>query len=157
MSSPEGLDERRSEPQIPATLLLHMEERLTAHATMMERKFDKHTGDEMTRYNEILALIAQSNTDHNERHKHLLRSVESHMEKTAEIYDSFVEAFPMDKRGKPDFRGHAAAHENWIEQSKETKLLIAYVKRVVLSAAGVALSAWLTILVWNGVLHGPMK
>ena len=150
------IEERRSDPQISLAVMSHMEDRLTAHATHMERKFDNHTRDEMERYSEILALIAQSNTDHNERHKHLLQSVESHMEKTSEIYESFVEAFPADRKGRPDFHGHASAHQNWIEQSKETKELMGYVKKVVLAAAGTALASWLTFLIWNGVLHGPV-
>lgn len=150
------IDDRRVEPTISVSILAHMEERLTAHASLIERKFDSHTRDEMDRYNEILSLIAQSNADHNERHKHLLQSVESHMEKTSEIYESFVEAFPLDRKGKPDFHGHASAHQNWIEQSKETKELMGYVKKVVLAAAGTALASWLTFLIWNGVLHGPV-
>jgi hypothetical protein len=134
-----------------------MEDRLTAHAVQMERKFDNHTRDEMERYSEILALIAQSNNDRNERHKALLQSVESHMGKTTEIYEHFVEAFPADKKGKPDFHGHAAAHESWIESSKETKELVSYVKRIVLASAATALVSWVTFLIWNGVLHGPVK
>jgi hypothetical protein len=151
------IEERRSDPQISLAVMSHMEDRLTAHAVQMERKFDNHTRDEMERYSEILALIAQSNTDHNERHKALLQSVESHMDKTAEIYEHFVEAFPTDKKGKPDFHGHAAAHESWIESSKETKELLGYVKKIVLASAATALVSWITFLIWNGVLHGPGK
>ena len=151
------IEERRYDPQISLAVMSHMEDRLTVHAVQMERKFDNHTRDEMERYSEILALIAQSNNDHNERHKALLHSVESHMDKTAEIYDHFVEAFPIDKKGKPDFHGHAAAHESWIESSKETKELLGYVKRIVLASAATALVSWVTFLIWNGVLHGPVK
>ena len=151
------IEERRSDPQISLAVMSHMEDRLTAHAVQMERKFDNHTRDEMERYSEILALIAQSNSDHNERHKALLQLVESHMDKTAEIYEHFVEAFPTDKKGKPDFHGHAAAHESWIESSKETKELLGYVKKIVLASAATALVSWVTFLIWNGVLHGPVK
>ncbi len=151
------IEDRRHNPQISLAVITHMEERLTAHVLLMERKFDSHTGDEMERYAEILSLIAQSNTDHNERHTALLQSVESHMDKTAEIYERFVEAFPVDKKGKPDFHGHAAAHDSWIESSKETKELLGYVKKIVLASAATALVSWITFLIWNGVLHGPVK
>ncbi len=158
------IEDRRHDPQISLAVITHMEERLTAHALLMERKFDGHTREEMIRfddiaekYTEVLALISQSNTDHNERHKHLLQSVEAHMAKSEDIYTAFMQAFPTDKKGKPDFAGHQMAHEKWIENSTETKELMAYVKKVVLAAAATALVSWVTFLIWNGVLHGPVK
>lgn len=157
-------EERRHDPQISLAVITHMEERLTAHAKQMSEKFDSHTRDEMDRFDEIankyaevLALIAQNNIASNERHKSLLESVDNHMRKTESIYECIAEAFPADKKGKPDFAGHANAHDKWIENAKDTKQLIEYVKRVVLAAVGTALVSWVTLLVWNGVLHGPAK
>ena len=143
------------EPQISIAVLEHMEERLTYHAAQMEKKFDAHTADEMDRYNEILSLIAQSNTDHNERHKSLLISVDNHMNKTERIYESFVQAFPMDKKGNPDFRGHAMAHEAWIESAAATKELMEYIKKAIIVAMLLAFGSWIGMLVWQGFLHGP--
>lgn len=149
------IEDRRIDPQISLTVLTHMEERLTYHAAQMEKKFDEHTADEMDRYNEILSLIAQSNTDHNKRHEVLLQSVESHMNKTEHIYECFVQAFPQDKKGRPDFAGHAMAHEEWMEGAAATKELMAYIKKAIAVSIIIAVGSWIGMLVWQGVLHGP--
>ena len=147
--------ERRSEPQISLLVLEHMEARLTAHHAALLKTLDDHTDDEMERYNEILSLIAQSNSDHQERHKSLLTSVDTHMTQTAKIYESLCEAFPIDRKGKPDFHGHAAAHEAWQESAEATKDLLQYLKKTILVAMVLAVGSWAGVLIWQGFVHGP--
>ena len=153
-TEPPVLD-RRMEPQISIAVLEHMEARLTAHHTTILKTLDVHTEEEMERYNQILSLIAQSNTDHNERHKSLLISVDNHMAKTSQIYASLCEAFPVDKKGNPDFRGHAMAHEAWIESAAATKELMEYIKKAIIVSMLLAFGSWMGMLVWQGFLHGP--
>ena len=149
------IEDRRIEPQISLTVLTHMEERLARMSKAISDKFDAHTEDEMARYDEILSLIAQSNTDHNERHKLLLESVDKHMEKTAHIYEGLVSAFPQNRKGEPDFHGHAQAHDAWIESAAATRELMSYIKKSIVVAMILAMGSWAGMLVWQGFLHGP--
>lgn len=123
-----------------------MEERLANHAAHIEATFSSHTKDEMERYQEIIDKIDKVSREAAARHSTLLSA-----------FENFNEAFPVNDKGKPDFHGHAQAHKSWIEQSKEAKDLHGYVKKVVLASAATALVSWVTFLIWNGVLHGPVK
>jgi hypothetical protein len=152
--------------QISISVINHMEERLHAHAAKLQSTFDAHTVEEMERYQEILDKIEENNQNaqirHNNlseqlnaRHDTLLTSVSGYMDRTTNAMNGLHDAFPLDKKGKPDFHGHAAAHEMWIENAGATRELISYVKKVVLAGVTSALVCWVGALIWQGILHGP--
>jgi len=91
----------------------------------------------------------------NGRIDQLMRSIDSYTEKTEEVFTALGDAFPTDRRGKPDFLGHANAHQHWMEEAKESKELRAYIKKVVLASAAVAIVSWLAVVVWPAFLQGP--
>lgn len=118
-----------------------MEERLAAHADHMEGVFNAHTKDEMERYDSILRLIERNNEENKHRHESLMSAVS--------------DAFPLDGKGKPDFRGHALAHESMIQSAADARAMFSYMKRLVLGAATVAAGSWALLVLWQGFLRGP--
>lgn len=145
-------DERRA---IQTHVITWVDERLGAHVEKVERLFDNHTRDEMDRYQEILELIERNNQENRSRHDELCKSVDCYTEKAEKVYGALSAAFVRDSKGDPDFYGHARAHESWIEERKEWKDLMTYVKRTVISAATIALGSWIGVLIWQGALQGP--
>lgn len=154
-------DERRS---IPIHILNHVDERLGVHAERVEKAFVEHTAEEMDRYTdirndytELRSILNEHRAESSRKHIELCKSFDAFSDRTEMIYTNLNEAFPTDRNGKPDFHGHAKAHEAWIESSKETKELVAYVKKVVVAACSMGLVSWITFLMWEGILRGPVK
>ena len=142
---------------IPFHVVKHIDDRLDSHILKVEKLFSDHTRDEMDRYAEILRKIESNNEGAEKRFAGLSGVVKESVEKTERTYEAFAEAFPLNKHGKPDFTGHAKAHESWIEQAVESRALRAYIQKVALAAAVVAVGSWVLVLVWQAVLHGPAK
>jgi hypothetical protein len=130
-------DERRS---IPIHILTHVSE-------VMDRFRDEET----QRHEKLENMIDNTNG----RIDQLMRSIDAYTEKTEEVFVALAEAFPVDRRGKPDFIGHANAHEHWITEAKESRELRTYIKKVVLAAAATAITSWLVAVVWPAFLRGP--
>ena len=147
--------ERRAENLIPPPIASHIEGKFLEHAKHIERIFSAHTGEEMERYQEILDLIASHRDDTEKKHKAIMDSLSSYVDKTERVYESFEQAFPHDKKGNPDFVGHANAHESWIAEAKATKELREYIKKVVIGAGAIAVCSWLWAVVWPAFLSGP--
>lgn len=145
-------EERRS---IQAHVLNWVEERLGTHVKKMEEVLAMHEDDEKSRYKEILDLIERNNEENRKRHNELCRSFDTYTDHTEKIYDSFKLAFLTNVKGEPDFHGHARAHESWVEERKDQKEFMAYVKKVVGGALATALVMWMGVLMWQGVLAGP--
>lgn len=148
--------ERRSE-SIPAAVVTHIENKFYAHAAEMRKVFMDHTAEEMERYEEIISKIDKNAEESRERHKDLHDLVKGNCDQIKWIVGALTDAFPADKRGNPDFSGHAKAHENWIEEAKSTNELKAYIQKVVLAAALIAVGSWVAALIWQGVLNGPAR
>lgn len=146
--------ERRS---IPIHIINVMEERFENHAGHMERMFTDHTTNEMERYKEILDEIELTRRASADRHQMLVDSITSYMGKTELMIAEFSSAFPKTKDGKPDFHGHANAHDSWIEESLARKEFFAHIKKVVAAAAILVVGSWVGVLVWQGILHGPAR
>ena len=146
-----------------------MERRTTDALGKFNAMLKEHTKDEMERYDHIIdqqdqldnklninAANSVARDEHTqERIKHLTVSIDAFISGNQAFMDSIKRAFPKDDDGRPDFDGHRTAHLAWITNSKETKELIAYIKKVALSAAAIALSSWVVMLIWQGALHGP--
>ena len=147
--------ERRVDHLIPAPIASHIEQKFAEHANKIERIFKEHTGEEMERYQEILDLINSHRDDTDRKHKTVMESLSAYVDKTEKVYEAFDQAFPADKKGRPDFSGHAKAHDSWIEEAKATKELREYIKKVVIGAGAVALCSWLFAVVWPAFLAGP--
>ena len=148
-------DATRHETDIPEPIVSHIEKKFADHAKEIKDIFKKHTGEEMERYQEILDLIASHRDDTERKHKAIIDSLTSYTEKTERVYEAFEQAFPADKKGRPDFAGHAKAHDSWIEEARATKELREYIKKVVIGAGAVALCSWLFAVVWPAFLAGP--
>jgi hypothetical protein len=147
--------ERRTENLIPAPIVSHIEQKFSEHANKIERIFKEHTGEEMERYQEILDLINSHRDDTERKHKTVMESLSAYVDKTEKVYEAFEEAFPTDKRCKPDFAGHAKAHESWMDEAKATKELREYIRKVVIGAGAIAVCSWLWAVVWPAFLNGP--
>jgi len=147
--------ERRAEHLIPAPIASHIETKFIEHATKIERIFQEHTGEEMERYQEILDIINSHRIDTENKHKSIMDSINSYTDKTERVYEALEQAFPTNRNGKPDFSGHAKAHESWMEEAKATKELREYIRKVVIGAGAIALCSWLWAVVWPAFLHGP--
>ncbi len=124
----------------------------------------EHTKDEMERYDQILNNVLVNNEASEARHdetqeriSHLTQSIESFMSGSDEFMGSIRRAFPKDEDGLPDYAGHCGAHLSWISDAKASKELKLYIQRVVLGAAAIAVSSWIVLLIWQGVLNGPVK
>ena len=129
----------------------------------------EHTKEEMERYAEIIDNQDQITNKINanaeasvkrdgetqERIHHLQQSIDAFINGSHDFMASIKRAFPKDADGQPDYDGHRGAHLAWISNSKEAKELTAYIKKVVLGAAAIALSSWVVMLIWQGALHGP--
>lgn len=111
----------------------------------------------MERYEEILKQIEANNSGAEKRFACLTKKIELHTEQAEKIFDALTEAFPSNKSGKPDFSGHARAHESWIREAADSKELRAYIQKVVLAGIALAVASWAGLLIWQGVLHGPVK
>jgi len=70
-------------------------------------------------------------------------SFNSYSDKAEKIHEAFTEAFLLNKQGKPDFYGHAKAHESWVEEAAENKKMRQDIFRTVLGAMTIAVGAWL--------------
>ncbi len=160
--------ERRS---LPIHIINWVKDEVKDSTASMEALLKAHTEDEMDRYDQIIRQIRDNNTKSEERHdvtqsfvqsnqakiEHLQQSITSFMDGTADFHAAIKRAFPKDTEGNPDYDGHRGAHLAWIDEAKESKELRGYIKKVVLGAAAVALTSWLTLLIWQGVLLGPAK
>lgn len=129
--------ERRS---IPIHVLNHVSEVM-----------DKFREEETARHAKLEGMIADTNT----RIDELMRSVDTYTDAAEKVFNALGEAFPADRRGKPDFAGHANAHERWIEEARESRELRAYIKKIVAASAAVAILSWLAVVVWPAFLQGP--
>lgn len=161
-------DERRS---LPIHVMNWMREEVRGATASMEDLLQRHTEDEMDRYDQIIKQIKANDAKSEGRHDEtqaiihdnqrqiasLQQSISTFISGTTEFHDAVKRAFPKDDEGRPDYDGHRGAHLSWIDESKESKELRGYIKKVVLGAAAVALTSWLTLLVWQGVLLGPAK
>lgn len=144
--------ERRS---IPIHLLTYVDEKLEHHAKEIKGIVVGHTSEEMDRYEEIITIIKAHREEMDARYNTLLRSIDSYTDKVERVHEHLSEAFLTDKKGRPDFQGHAHAHEAWVEEAKQAKELRAYIQKVVLATAAVAIGSWLLAVVWPAVLQGP--
>jgi hypothetical protein len=148
-----------------------MERRTTDALGKFNAMLQDHTKEEMERYAEILdqqdqitnKLIANSEASMvrdattQDKIRSLTQSINSFITGSQDFMASVKRAFPKDDMGHPDYDGHRGAHLAWITNTKESKELIAYIKKVVLGAAAIALSSWVVMLIWQGALHGPVK
>lgn len=122
-----------------------------------------HTQEEMDRYNEIIKQIGTNDESSIERHNDTQRrldsltdSIDSFVAETSEFHSAVRRAFPKDDEGRPNYDGHRREHLSWISDAKESKELKRYIQKVVLGAAAIAVGSWISMLIWQGILHGPV-
>jgi hypothetical protein len=109
----------------------------------------------MERY-QIIIDNQQRNADiAEERHTHLIRSFDSYSTKTEQVHTNLQTAFLVDRHGKPDFTGHASAHESWVRQAEQNRKFMHDIRTAVIAALALAVGGWLLKLVWMGALIGP--
>jgi len=171
-------EERRG---IQIHVINYIDDRLKEHTSTLEMTLGQkiadvklsvegHTVEEMERYTAIqtqlkdycdsMAKQARHSEDRHAETQHrinsLAQSIEAWMAGQDDFADAMKRAFPKDdETGKPDYDGHRTAHLAWITDSKESKEFKRYIRNVVLGAAAVAVTSWLTLLVWQGLLRGP--
>ena len=148
--------ERRTD-HVPIEIIKHINCRLDTHAAQVVKYFEDHTRNEMERVEDILEKIELTNRGAELRFRTLSDLVKESVVKTEQTYAVFSEAFPVNRHGKPDFAGHALAHESWIKETNDSRELRAYIQKVVLAAAAIAVGSWVALLIWQAVLHGPVK
>ena len=131
-------------------------------AEAFKAMLEQHTAEEMDRHDQLISKINVNHTHSADRHdetqtqlKHLQQSIENWMAGHDTFICSIKRAFPRDDEGLPDYDGHRSAHLGWISDSKESAELKGYIKKVVLGAAAIAITSWVTLLLWQGVLVGP--
>lgn len=158
MTDEQGRPERRA---IDNHVLSYVDKRIGEYTERVEgflekcadksaKEFGAHTVEEMKRYKSIEDKIDIHTAASEKRNEHIADAIEA-------LHSDFQMAFALDKRGKPDLLGHSRAHEEWIDESKSTRELKEYIKRVVLAAACLALASWVGALIWQGVIHGPAR
>jgi hypothetical protein len=152
-------DERRS---IPIHLLTYIKEVVTEETKEIKdafaqyrKDFAMHDADEMARYDQILKNQQRNADAAEKRYSELIRSVEAYAEKAEKFHEDVRGAFILNKHGKPDYAGHANAHEAWIRQAEENRKFMADIKRAVVIALSIGVGGWLLSLAWAGVLVGP--
>jgi len=147
-----GGEDRRS---IPIHILNYVKDTVTSETEEIKRIFAQHSQYESDRYNEILESQRISSEKAQERYNHLIRSVEAYTNKTEALQENMQAAFLTTRHGKPDYLGHANAHESWIESAADTKKLLKDIRLGLILAGATALGTWILPLIWNGVLVGP--
>ena len=63
----------------------------------------------------------------------------------------------MTRHGKPDYLGHANAHQSWINEAEENKRMREFIRKVVVGAAVTGVGSWIVMLMWSGILRGPAQ
>ena len=120
-------------------------ERIDSIGRMVKKDFSDHTKDEMVRFKAIqdgvsavqesVALIIQQQTfDHSSPCVHLRNTVVNE-----------------------DWNGHHDAHKSemeWAERARDFKW---YILKAAAAAATISLIGWVGVLIWSGILHGPVK
>jgi predicted Ser/Thr protein kinase len=118
-------------------------------------EFASHDADEMRRYDQILENQKINAQAAESRYAELIRSVDSYTEKTEHFQDSIKDAFLVNRHGKPDFVGHAEAHQAWVTEASENQQMRQFIKRTIIGASTVGVGSWITMLMWSGLLQGP--
>lgn len=138
MNSPWAGEERRS---IPIHVLNHIDEKLAQHTERVEAAFAEHTMDEQNRYQAIQETIDQHRMDSERRHEELGRSINAFMERTADLHNDFVSAFPRDTLGKADFAGHRIDHEARIREAAENADFRKDIRKMLMAIAGTVIGS----------------
>jgi hypothetical protein len=152
-------DERRS---IPIHILTYIKEvvkeetkEIKGAFAQYREDFAMHDADEMKRYDQILENQRKNAESAEHRYSQLIQTVNSYAEKAEKFHEDVRSAFVPNKHGKPDYAGHANAHEAWIRQADENRKFMADIKRAVVIALSIGVGGWLLSLAWAGVLVGP--
>ena len=152
-------DERRSSP---IHILTYVKEVVTTETEEIKKSFEAyrkefamHDEDEMARYDQILKNQKTNADAAEKRYGELIQTVNSYAEKAEQFHEDVRTAFLINKHGKPDYAGHANAHESWLRQADEQRKFMSDVKRAVIIALSIGVGGWLLSLAWAGVLVGP--
>jgi hypothetical protein len=138
-------DERRS---IPVHLINYIDEKLAEHTAAVEELMTR-------RYDEILASQERAEGHMEKRHTELIKSLQSYATKAERVHENLGDAFLVNKKGQPDFSGHANAHEAWVKEAEESRKMRTFVKQIVVGAAVSTVGSWVILLMWKGLLLGP--
>ena len=160
---------------VPTEILRYMDEKmadyekriddkLDQNAATIKASLDSHTVDEAAKYKtiiegerEIRNMVAANRESSDSKHGLVMLELKGNSEKIDKVIACLESAFIKNDEGKPDYMGHANAH---IMQKKDAQAnydLKEYIKKVVLAAAFIAVGSWIAALIWQGVLHGPVK
>lgn len=119
MGIPEHWDgeERRSIP-------IHVIQYMDTQVAEVKRIITGHTDEELQRYMDILKKIDDHAKASEARHNELV----DRLTVIAGRQELMEQGFPKDDDGKPDFRGHAGAHKNWMKRADDDAKLMDYVR-----------------------------
>jgi hypothetical protein len=121
------------------------------------RVFEAHDRGEMVRYDTIIRNQREFADAAEERYSQLIKSVDSYTQKGEDFHEHIREAFLVNRHGKPDFIGHANAHEAWMTEASENKRMREFIRKTVIGAAVTGVGSWVIMLMWSGILQGPAK
>jgi hypothetical protein len=153
------------------------------HLGNFKTLLERHTAEEMERYNEIIDRLdatdetvtsIDSRLGHIEKGQAAMNtSILSFMEENGQFFKAIQRAFLKDEEGKPDYDGHKKAHLSWITNAKDEKEvmefvrkqmkdeaksddLLTYTKKVIFAGAALAIVSFIAIATWAAFLKGPM-
>jgi hypothetical protein len=153
------------------------------HLGNFKTLLERHTAEEMERYNEIIERLGTTEetvTSIDARiggietgQKAMNASILSFMEENGAFFAAIKRAFPKDDEGRPDYDGHKKAHLSWISNARDEKEvmefvrrqmkdeeksadLLSYVKKVIFAGAALAVVSFVAIAAWAAFLKGPV-
>lgn len=155
------------------------------HLGNFKSLLEKHTAEEMERYQEIIERLGSTEetvTSIDERLDHIEdgqkamnQSIHAFMETHGQFFTAIQRAFPKDEDGKPDYDGHKKAHLSWISNAKDEKEVMEFVRkqmdddkkwsddkrfyvRAVVSAVLCGLVIWAGKVLWyDAVKNAPQR
>ncbi len=114
-------------------------------------RLTKHMEEEEDEIEEVKNTIEQYRKESEARHSNLIQSINSYMDKTADLHEAFIKT----PEGKPDLHGHRDDHharkqfagkvEKWRDEA------VGNVVKVTTLGALI----WLFYAVWDALLRGP--
>lgn len=126
------------------------------HATAEEAN-QRITNDRLSEGNTRMERIEDRLDRHAEaseaRHSALIQSINSYMEKQAEVEAAFLTT----KDGRRDFFGHYVSHETDETRKITWRRRFDTITTAVMVSAAIGVLAWLGSLAWKGFLAGPIK
>ena len=152
------------------------------HLGTFKTMLEKHTAEEMERYDEIIERLGTTEetvTSIDTRiggiekgQAAMNASIHAFMDTHGSFFTAIQRAFPRDDEGKPDYDGHKKAHLSWISNAKDEKVvmefvrrqmkdeeksadLLSYVKKVIFAGAALAVVSFVAIAAWAAFLKGP--